>query len=75
MDPHERIPHDDWADQDLLTKGEAVERVTAEIQEIGDRLDGVESGDEILQRRLATLQSALREMQAQYVNRANEVIE
>src|ERR1700739_4869018 len=51
MDPQERIPRDDWADQDLLTKGEAAERLSVEITEVTAKLSGSHAGDEILQRR------------------------
>jgi hypothetical protein len=53
--PHERIPHDDWADQDLLTRAEAAQRLAAEIEEVSTKLNGADAGDEILQRRLAAL--------------------
>lgn len=56
MEPHQRIPRDDWADQDLLTKDEAAQRLAAEIEEVSAKLSG--SGDEILQRRLAALKEA-----------------
>lgn len=58
MDPHERIPRDDWADQDLLTKGEAAERLSAEIAEVSAKLGGAHAGDEILERRLDGLKEA-----------------
>ena len=58
MDPHERIPRDDWADQDLLTKGEAAERLAAEIAEVSAKLSGARAGDEILERRLNGLKEA-----------------
>jgi hypothetical protein len=58
MDPHERVPHDDWADQDLLTKGEAAERLSAEIAEVSAKLSGPHAGDEILERRLNGLKEA-----------------
>jgi hypothetical protein len=62
MDSHERIPHDDWADQDLLTKGEAAERLSAEIAEVSAKLSGARAGDEILERRLNGLKEAYRHL-------------
>ena len=62
MDSHERIPHDDWADQDLLTKGEAAERLAAEIAEVSAKLSGADAGDEILERRLNGLKEAYRHL-------------
>lgn len=62
MDSHERIPHDDWADQDLLTKGEAAERLSAEIAEVDTKLSGAHAGDEILERRLNGLKEAYRHL-------------
>ena len=62
MDSHERIPYDDWADQDLLTKGEAAERVAAEIAEVSAKLSGAHAGDEILERRLNGLKEAYRHL-------------
>jgi uncharacterized protein YigA (DUF484 family) len=58
MDPRDRIPHDDWADQDLLTRGEAAERLTAEIKELQAKLAAGESNDVML-RRLAALEESL----------------
>ena len=66
MDSHERIPHDDWADQDLLTKGEAAERLAAEIAEVTAKLATPEAGPdaarEVLQRRLNGLKEAHKHM-------------
>ena len=62
MDPHERIPHDDWGDQDLLTKGEAAERLSAEIAEVSAKLSAAHAGDEILERRLNGLKEAYRHL-------------
>ncbi|OBI85686.1 hypothetical protein [Mycobacterium asiaticum] len=66
MDPRERIPHDDWADQDLLTKSEAAERLTAEIVEVSaslERPDGpVGAHRELLERRLSGLREAVRHL-------------
>ncbi len=56
--PQSRIPHDDWADQDLLTKGEAAQRLTAEIAEVSAKLSASEVRDEILERRLGGLKEA-----------------
>ncbi len=53
-----RIPHDDWADQDLLTKGEAAERLAAEIAEVSAKLDASDDKDETLTRRLEGLRAA-----------------
>ena len=61
MDPHERIPHDDWADQDLLTKAEAAERLADEITEVKARLSGSDA-DETLRRRLNALEEAYKHM-------------
>jgi len=57
MDPKDRIPHDDWADQDLLTRDEAAERLAAEIEDVEAKL-ATGPGDEILERRLAALKQA-----------------
>jgi heme oxygenase len=58
MPDNERIPHDDWVDQDLLTRGEAAERLAAEIEEVSAELAGPAAGDEVLTRRLAALKEA-----------------
>ncbi|CAM2797446.1 hypothetical protein BST27_04335 [Mycobacterium intermedium] len=62
MDPRRRIPHDDWADQDLLTKSEAAERLAAEITEVTAKLSGPDAGSgaarEMLERRLNGLKEA-----------------
>lgn len=57
MDPQGRIPHDDWADQDLLTKAEAAERLADEITEVKAALNGSDA-DETLRRRLNALEEA-----------------
>ena len=62
MDLHERIPRDDWADQDLLTKGEAAERLSAEIAEVSAKLSGADASDEILERRLNGLKEAYKHL-------------
>ena len=66
MEPHERIPHDDWADQDLLTKSEAAERLAVEITEVSAQLAALDAGSdaarEILQRRLNGLEEAHKHM-------------
>jgi hypothetical protein len=66
MEPHERIPHDDWADQDLLTRSEAAERLAAEIEVVSAQI-AAGSGDEVVQRRLA----ALKEVHANLTNETN----
>ncbi|BBX41948.1 hypothetical protein [Mycobacterium simiae] len=53
-----RIPHDDWSDQDLLTKGEAAERLTAEIAEVTAKLTASNNEDQTLARRLRGLRAA-----------------
>ena len=58
MEPHERIPHDDWADQDLLTRGEAAERLVAEIDEVSAKLSARGAADVILEKRLEALKAA-----------------
>lgn len=67
MDPKDRIPHDDWADQDLLTRGEAAERLAAEIEDVRAKL-AAGPADEITERRL----TALIEAHAQMTSRAAE---
>jgi heme oxygenase len=62
MPDNERIPKDDWVDQDLLTRGEAAERLAAEIEEVSAKLAGPATGDEILMRRLAALKQAYAHM-------------
>jgi len=57
MDPSERIPHDDWVDQDLLTKGEAAQRLTEEIEAVSAEIKAG-NGDEIKQCRLAAMREA-----------------
>ncbi|GAC1636466.1 MAG: hypothetical protein NVS4B6_04850 [Mycobacterium sp.] len=61
MDPKDRIPHDDWADQDLLTRGEAAERLAAEIKEIRAKMVTGDS-DEVMLRRLAALEESFAQM-------------
>lgn len=61
MDPKDRIPHDDWADQDLLTRDEAAERLEAEIADLGKKAEAGQ-GDEIQQRRLDAMKEALARM-------------
>lgn len=60
--PVEQLPLDDWADQDLLTKDEAHERLLAEIDRTKARLAELdESTDEaevtLLTRRLNAMES------------------
>ena len=59
MDPKDRIPHDDWADQDLLTRDEAAGRLVEEIAEVSKKIEAGE-GDELMERRLAGMQEALK---------------
>ena len=58
MDPSERIPHDDWVDQDLLTRDEAAGRLVDEIAEVTRRIEAGDD-DELLARRLAGMKEAL----------------
>jgi hypothetical protein len=62
MPDNERIPKDDWVDQDLLTRGEAAERLAAEIEEVSAALAGPAASDEIMTRRLAALKEAYAHM-------------
>lgn len=59
MEPSERIPHDDWVDQDLLTRDEAAARLTDEIAEVTRTIEAGE-GDEVMHRRLAGMKEALK---------------
>lgn len=61
MDPQDRIPHDDWADQDLLTRAEAAERLAAEIADVRAKVDAG-AVDEVTLRRLAALEEAHAQM-------------
>ncbi len=61
MDPKDRIPHDDWADQDLLTKSEAAQRLAAEIEDVSAKL-AAGAGDELMKRRLGALRESLARM-------------
>jgi hypothetical protein len=61
MNPQGRIPHDDWADQDLLTKTEAAERLAHEIAEVKAKLDGSDA-EETLRRRLHGLEEAYKHL-------------
>lgn len=63
MDPGHRIPHDDWADQDLLTRTEAAERLAAEIAQVSAVVETT-TADEITLRRLG----ALKQLHAQLTN-------
>lgn len=58
MDSGDRIPHDDWVDQDLLTRDEASERLAAEIAEVTSKIEAGE-GDELMERRLSGMKEAL----------------
>ncbi len=67
MDTQGRIPHDDWADQDLLTKAEAAERLADELTEVKARLSGADAdadadADETLRRRLNALEEAYKHL-------------
>jgi hypothetical protein len=57
---------DDWADQDLLTKDEARERLAAEITRTKSRLATLKSSDDraevaLLERRLVAMESVCSE--------------
>jgi len=43
LDNIEQLPVDDWADQDLLTKDQARNRLAAEIGRTQARLDGLKA--------------------------------
>ena len=64
MESQHRIPHDDWADQDLLTKSEAAERLSTESAEVTAKLSagGERSAAEreLMERRLSGLIEAHR---------------
>ncbi|MDG4669140.1 hypothetical protein [Mycobacterium sp. 236(2023)] len=62
MDPSERIPHDDWVDQDLLTRDEAAARLIDEIAEV-TRVIEAGNGDEVMHRRLSGMKEALKHYQ------------
>jgi sigma54-dependent transcription regulator len=62
MPENERIPQDDWVDQDILTRGEAAERLAGEIERVTAELAGPAAGDEMLARRLAALKEAYAQM-------------
>jgi hypothetical protein len=55
--PHERIAHDDWADQDLLTREEAAGRLLAEIAEVEAKIAAGHT-DEVTKRRLGALKES-----------------
>ena len=61
MDPKDRIPHDDWADQDLLTRAEAADRLAVEIKEIQAEVVAG-NADEVMLRRRAALEEAHAQM-------------
>lgn len=44
VDPIKQLAQSDWTDQDLLTKGEARERLVHEIARTRNRLEQVEAG-------------------------------
>lgn len=60
--PQSRIPRDDWADQDMLTRGEAAERLAAEIAEVTAKLGASNDGDDALTRRLKGLREAYKHL-------------
>lgn len=67
----EQRPVDDWADQDLLTKDEARERLLSEICRTRRRLDQLQTDDPandaeilLLERRLDAMQSVCGEYDA-----------
>jgi hypothetical protein len=62
MPDDERIPQDDWVDQDLLTRTEAAERLAEEIERVTAKLAGPDARDEVLERRLAALKEAHAQM-------------
>jgi hypothetical protein len=64
MDAKDRIPHDDWADQDLLTRDEAAQRLAAEISDVEAKISAG-SNDEIMKRRLAALKESLAQVTRQ----------
>ena len=63
MDRIEQLPVSDWTDQDLLTKGEARERLVDEIGRTRARLDELASTNaddpevRLLERRLNAMES------------------
>ncbi|OBF24893.1 hypothetical protein [Mycobacterium sp. ACS4331] len=59
MEPTDRIPLDDWVDQDLLTRSEAAGRLIEEIAEVTRRIEAGQ-GDELMERRLAGMKEALK---------------
>lgn len=59
MDPTDRIPHDDWVDQDLLTRDEAAGRLVDEIAEVSRAIEAGD-GNELMERRLAGMKEALK---------------
>ncbi|MFJ8816432.1 hypothetical protein [Amycolatopsis thermoflava] len=67
MAPIDRIPADDWTDQDLLTKDEAGERLDDEITAVTGELDRLRAAGigpleqdevELLTRRLEAMKTA-----------------
>ena len=67
MAPIDRIPADDWTDQDLLTKDEAGERLDDEIVTVTGELDRLRAAGigpleqdevELLTRRLEAMKAA-----------------
>lgn len=58
MQDHQRIAHDDWSDQDLLTKDEAAERLVQEIADMTAQLATDGPVDATVERRLRALREA-----------------
>lgn len=64
MEHIQQLPHDDWHEQDLLTKREAAERLASEIRLTRDQLalapaDSIERDQ--LAKRLAAMETVLGE--------------
>ncbi len=60
-------PRSDWHEQDLLTNDEAAERLDTEVAETRASLDGMPDDDPrrpLLERRLAAMESSLRDLRA-----------
>jgi hypothetical protein len=73
MENIKRIPADDWADQDLLTRAEAGERLDAEIEAVTSQLAELgradpdpaqRAGTELMTRRLAAMKAARAELRS-----------
>ena len=62
-----QIPEDDWADQDLLSRDEAADRLLTEIARTESELAGLDPEDPAgrrLRDRLAALRSAVASLQS-----------